>query len=424
VPGGGRLSPRGAPPNPRRIGAGRHVAATPIPDKAVVSVHKLGTSDGAETTGVLYDVPGATAVVTLMHPRTDVTHHAAIPFLLAGGYAVWAQGGRNVGSDLTLIHEEAIIDVAAGLAFLRERGYDHVVALGHSGGGALYAYYIAQASRPAPARIATTPAGRPSGLSDCTMDVPDGVVLLAPHPGQGELLLSCIDPSVTDEADPLSVDPELDLYTPANGFAEPPASSSYSPEFLERFRAAQRARVERIDERARALVAERDAAKGQFKATGAIAERRRGIAPRLITVYRTDADPRTVDLSLDPSDRPYGSVFGRRPDLTNYGLIGFGRLTTPDAWLSTWSGLSSNAAFSRCGAEVTVPSLVIEFTGDQIGFPGVIRRIFDSLGGADKTHLAVPGTHFGGPIAPGEATGAALASAAVLAWLAERFPVA
>jgi hypothetical protein len=254
------------------------------------------------------------------------------------------------------------------------------------------------------------------------MDVPDGVVFLAPHPGQGELLLSCIDPSVTDETDPLSVDPELDLYNPTNGFAEPPASSSYSPEFLERYGAAQRARVERIDEHARSLVVERDAAKRQFKATGAIADRRRGIAPRLITVCRTDADPRTVDLSLDPSERPYGSVFGRRPDLTNYGLIGFGRLTTPDAWLSTWSGLSSNAAFSRCGAEVTVPSLVIEFTGDQIGFPKVIGRIFDSLAATDKTHTAVLGTHFGGPIAPGEPTGAALASAAALEWLAERFP--
>ena len=31
--------------------------------------------------------------------------------------------------------------------------------------------------------------------------------------------------------------------------------------------------------------------------------------PRIITVFRTDADPRTVDLSLDPSERPYGSLF-------------------------------------------------------------------------------------------------------------------
>jgi hypothetical protein len=60
-------------------------------------------------------------------------------------------------------------------------------------------------------------------------------------------------------------------------------------------------------------------------------------------VFRTDADPRTVDLSLDPNERPYGSVFGQRPELIDYGLVGFGRLTTPEAWLSTWSGLASRA---------------------------------------------------------------------------------
>jgi hypothetical protein len=36
-------------------------------------------------------------------------------------------------------------------------------------------------------------------------------------------------------------------------------------------------------------------------------------------------DPCTVDLSLDPSERPHGSLFGKRPDLINYGLTGFGR---------------------------------------------------------------------------------------------------
>jgi hypothetical protein len=405
-----------------RIGAGRHIAAAPIPDKAIVSVHKLATSDGAETTGVLYDLRGSSTVITLMHPRTDITHHPLIPLLLAGGYAVWAQGGRTVGNDLTLIHEQAIIDVAAGMAFLRERGYAHVVPVGHSGGGALYAFYIAQASLPPAERLAATPAGRPSGLPECAMDVPDGIVFLAPHPGQGELLLSCIDPSVTDETDPLSVDRDLDMFSPDNGFADPPASSTYSAEFLERYRAAQRDRVGRIDERARAFVAERDEAKRQFKATGSIADRRHGITPRVITVYRTDADPRTVDLSLDPSERPYGSVFGRRPDLTNYGLVGFGRLTTPDAWLSTWSELSSNAAFSRCAASVRIPTLVIEFTGDQIGFPAVIDRIHDALGAADKTRTAVRGTHFGGPIAPEEPTGASLAAATMLQWLGDRFP--
>ncbi len=46
---------------------------------------------------------------------------------------------------------------------------------------------------------------------------------------------------------------------------------------------------------------------------------------------------------LDPSDRAYGSLWGTRPDWINYGAVGFGRVVSPEAWLSTWSALSSNA---------------------------------------------------------------------------------
>jgi hypothetical protein len=203
-----------------------------------------------------------------------------------------------------------------------------IVTLGHSGGGPLYAFYLEQAGRPPSDRLATTPGGRPAKLADAEMPLADGAIFLAPHPGQGQLLLSCIDPSVADEHDPMSVVPELDPYRPANGFAEPPASSAYTAEFLARYRAAQRDRIARIDAVARQHLGRAAEARSAFGGSGNPADRRRSLAPRIITVFRTDADPRTVDLSLDPSDRPYGSLFGKRPELINYGLTGFGRLTT------------------------------------------------------------------------------------------------
>ncbi|NKY41876.1 hypothetical protein [Nocardia cerradoensis] len=406
------------------LGAGRYIAAGRRPSEATTTVHELETADGAKVRGVLTTVPGATTVVCLMHPRQDITHHPLVPGLLAAGAAVWTQHTRSVNNDLTLIHEQALLDVAAGMVFLRDRGFESIVTLGHSGGGTLYAYYLEQAGLAPEQRIAVTPGGRPSGLSEAEMPTADGAIFLAPHPGQGKLLLGCIDPSVTDEFDPMSVDPALNAFDPANGFAEPPHSSSYSAEFVERYRAAQLDRVRRIDDYARECLQRGAAARKRYATTRSAQDKREAIAPRIMTVYRTDADLRTVDLSLDPNDRPYGSVMGRRPDLINYGLVGFGRLTTPEAWLSTWSGISSNAEFARCAPGVRVPTLFIEVTGDQSAFPADTAQMVSALGAEDCTHIAARGTHFGGAITPGEPTGNVVAGAHAADWLEARFALA
>jgi hypothetical protein len=411
-----------------RLGAGRRVAVGERPAATVTTVHELTTADGATVRGVLHRIPGARTVVCLMHPRQDFTHHALVPGLLHAGLAVWTQHTRSVNNDLSLIHEQALLDVAAGQEFLRDNNvgtdFDTIVLLGHSGGGPLFAYYQEQAAKAPATRLDTTPAGRPTGFADASMPPADALVFLAPHPGQGQLLLGCIDPSVADETDPLSVNPDLDLFRTANGFADPPATSRYDQEFLTRYRAAQRERIARIDAIAREHLARAAKARAAFKRSGDPAHRRAAIAPRILTVYRTDADPRTVDLSLDPNERPYGSVFGRRPDLINSGLVGFGRLSTPEAWLSTWSGLSSQADFARAAPGVTVPTLFLELTGDQATFPTVTRRMTEALGATDLTHLQVRGTHFGGPIADGEPTGNALAVDRIRDWLDSRAELA
>jgi hypothetical protein len=405
------------------LGTGRHLVPGRRPEVTTTSVHELSTHDAATVRGVLATVPGARTVVCLMHPRQDVTHHPLVPLLLQAGVAVWTQHSRSVNNDLSLVHEQALLDVASGMTFVRER-FESVVTLGHSGGGTLYAYYHEQAGLPGDRRISRTPGGRPVPLPEADMPVPDGAVFLAPHPGQGRLLLGCIDPSVADESDPLSVIPELDPFAPANGFAEPPAGSTYPPEFVERYRAAQRERVARIDAVARKHLAEAAKYRTAWKAHGRAEDRRHSLAPRIMTIYRTDADLRTVDLSLDPSERPYGSVFGRRPDLIDYGLVGFGRITTPEAWLSTWSGLSSNADFVRCAPGVTVPTLFLEVTGDQAAFPADSRAMIDALGAADLSSERVRGLHFGNSLAEGEPTGNELAAARIAPWLADRFALA
>jgi hypothetical protein len=231
------------------------------------------------------------------------------------------------------------------------------------------------------------------------------------------MLQQCIDPAVVDENDPSVTQQELDLYAPENGFLQAPKSSSYAGEFLDAYRQAQQARVSRLDARARALIERRQSAKSRARHTDELSDMRAGLLTDVLVVHRTDADPRCVDLSLDPSDRPYGSVWGRRPDITNFGLAGFGRLATPEAWLSTWSARSTNARFVDCAAEITMPTLFIEFTGDQIALPTDAETMFGSLASANKTHLRLVGTHFGGAINSEDPMGGALAAEAIIDWV-------
>ncbi len=189
-----------------------------MPDGVTTTIAAVKTADDASAPGILHTVAGATTVVTLMHPRQDLLRHHLVPTLLDAGFAVWTQGSRTVGNDLTLVHEETVLDAAAGFQHLRDRGFEHVVACGPSGGATLYALYIEQASRLPEARITVTPGGKPIPLDEATIPVPDAVIFLAPHPGQGELLLNCIDGAVADETDPLSTVPELDIFNERQRF--------------------------------------------------------------------------------------------------------------------------------------------------------------------------------------------------------------
>src|SRR5690242_14914793 len=70
--GGARVSAPFERPSAERLGAGRYLTAGSRPESAVTSVHELATADGAAARGVLVTVPGATTVISLMHPRQDL----------------------------------------------------------------------------------------------------------------------------------------------------------------------------------------------------------------------------------------------------------------------------------------------------------------------------------------------------------------
>lgn len=392
-----------------------------FPPGVSLTVHPLRTADGASVTGYLFRRGGEHTVVCSMHPREIVVATYLVPEVLRGGCAMWVLGPRSPGNDLRLEHETALLDLAAGQKFLREVArFEHCVLQGTSGGGPLAAFYCQQAAKPADARIKNSPGGRPSGLDTAELPLPDGVILVSTHLGQGRLMMNCIDPAVTDEVDPLETDEDISAFNSKNGFSLPPENSSYSVEFLSRYRLAQSARVARIDAYARECLDRKAEARKRLKLARSRDDAILAAYSPIFQVWRTDADPRCFDLTIDPSDRAYGSLWGANPIASNFGSVGFGRVCTPESWLSNWSGLSSNASMEACAPDIRQPTLMIEYTGDNSVFPTDADTIFGWLGAADKIRHRIHGDHHGQPIAEGAPSGQLEAGKHIREWLEAR----
>lgn len=399
---------RGASWNPALLPAGLRTA-----------VHPLPTSDGAQVIGCLHALGGERTAVFIMHPRELLISHYLVPYLVSAGFACWVQGPRTVGNDLRLEHETALFDVEAGVTQLRSLGFERIVMLGNSGGAGLFAFYNHQSLAAPERRIERTPGGRPTGLAKAALPPVDAFVLVAPHPGQGKLLQAALDPSVADEKDPFGGDTSLSAFDAANGFKPAEAGgATYAPEFIDRYRAAQSARVARIDAFAKEQIREKQRAGKAVKEGGATAlQQMQAAYGAIFEVWRTDADPRCFDLKLDPSDRKWGTVWGNRPLVSNVGSVGFARVCTPESWLSTWSGLSSNASFEKCGPAMTQPVLMVEYTGDNTVFPADTNAIFATIASTAKSRRKVRGNHHGHPLATGDPPGQDVAAAHIVEWL-------
>jgi hypothetical protein len=389
-------------------------------------------SDGYPLSGVLYSPPRGdpdTAVLA-MHPRGDFTRHYLAPQVAGGGYAFMGAVTRHLNNDADALHERLLLDVAGTIAWLRRR-FAKVVLLGNSGGGSLFAFYLAQAGAAPDARLARAPSGDPVPLATTDLPMADGLILLAAHLGEGIFLLERLDPSIVDEASPTIVDPALDMYDPRNGYRPMrDGPSRYAPDFVAAFRAGQRARCERLDRLALAWCEEAAwfrARRGDASADERAFVARHALQRRYLVIYRTLADPRYLDPTLDPSPRPLGSVFsfGRDPIAGNYGE-GLARAMSARGWLSTWSGLSSNAALDRTLTAVRVPTLVVSALADTDIYPSECRRAFVASAAVDKEYYEQgDADHYFRPFgaAAEPAPRDRLADACVLPWLRARWPV-
>jgi hypothetical protein len=361
----------------------------------------LEASDTAASFGILYRPAGRDpkTVVYLMHPRGEFTRHYVVPPLTDRGYAVFGHNSRYLNNDTHMIHERLLFDIAAGMRYLKDAGFERIVLLGNSGGGSLLGFYQSQASRAPGARLTRAPGGEPIDLTGERMPEGDLYIAVAAHLGEGRFMLNVLDPSVTDESDPASSEPEWDMYNPANGYRPFPEPSSYDESWLKKYRQRQRERNHRLDAMAHDYISETRYWRSQRR--GEVYDRlseedqyrtnRRAFIGRYMVIYRTLANPAYLDPTIDPSNRRMGSIFAPAdPIVGNYGPGGLGRIMTPGAWLSTWSGLTSQADLPDTIGYVTIPTLIVYADGDCDIYPSEQLELLQKSGAADKTLRELP----------------------------------
>lgn len=320
--------------------------------------------------GLYWTPKGARAKVAVIaaHYNVDFAEHYAAPYFAARGYGFLGWNTRYRGAEDQFLLEHALIDIGVGMKWLRESaGVETVVVLGNSGGGSLMGAYQAEAIAPT---LHETLKGEGRAALE-TLPRGELYISLNAHQGRPEVLTDWLDASVVDESDPVATDEALNPFNPENG---PP----YSADFIARYRAAQRARNQRIT----------DWAKAELKRLNDA-----GVPDRIFPLFRVWGDLRCMDGAIDPSERVTPLCYRGHPAVANK-TPSIGRANTLKTWLSMWSLETSKCQGKPHLAKFDLPALVVQGVADTGVFPSDARLIHSFIGSADKTLELIPGQHY------------------------------
>ena len=259
--------------------------------------------------------------------------------------------------------------------------------------------YQAEAEDP---QIKQTAAGEATLLSETRLPAADGVLFLAAHRSRHHLLTDFLDASITNELEPdKDRRREFDLYDGAN-----PNQPPYSQDFLEAYRSAQRERSRRIT----------------VFAQEKLESLRRSGQPDAeygFVVQGTVADPRWLDVTIEPNGRKPGWCYIGDPKIANMSPGALMRFTTTRSWLSQWALDTAQFDAADAASRISVPIMVLVNGCDDAVPVSHGTTVFGSIRHDKKEFVELPDAnhYFSGPDQRGEL---AKASGHVRSWL-ERF---
>ena len=366
--------------------------------------------------GFLYepDDPGPKQHIALVfaYPRDFSFSITPASEMAKRGYRVLLTAHH--GLDLSPLDGDA--EISRAITYLRTvPGVEKVVVMAHSGGGRMLAGY-ANIALNGPAACQG-----PDVIYPCkTVEVagwakPDGVILLDPGLGSVEGT-SGIDPAW----DGTKRIPELDMFSPANGFDPKTGNAKYSANFIKRFYAAQSARNMQLVNYATERLKLIEQGKSSYKDDEPLVIPAASNAGRASRLFQSDtslfshtkkphtllkADGTTTEEIIHsvrpPSGRQDESALSTLADGTlnttvRIFLANYATRTTPDYALTAddatgidWH--SSNRSTPASSEGITVPTLVLTMSCFYLVVPGEIA--YDHLAAKDKTYASIEGAN-------------------------------
>ncbi len=371
--------------------------------------------------GAVYEPQGTPiAGVVLIHRTANFMTHIACTELSSRGFVVLCMNSRYANNESQVEWDNVAVDLKAGVEFMRAReDVSRVYLFGHSGGGAVVAYYQAVAEQglsycqnpqriwPCDERLANLPAA-------------DGVILADSQPGQAVTTLRGLNPAVLDESNPprRALDRALNPFEAANGF-NPDGASHYDDGFRARYFAGQSQRMNRLIADAQARRAEILSGHASYSDNDIVIIPRGGnpgnggagtlnlavLDPSIPGVAQTSAPRAVLHNDGTISEEIIHTLFQADPTLreTNLSFDTGTRILTLRSFLSANAVRSTNSldGVEHCSANGSmicamgaVRAPVLFGVAQAHYFLGDNERAYEGSPSTDKTYLVIEGaTH-------------------------------